>query len=98
MALELYYYRDKYGIDRQGYREVTPPSEPEPEPVEDDYSIFTQQESTLETLQEILDRQNKQRPQPVYISPQGPQPQPENYLMYIGIGIGILLLTGKLKL
>jgi len=76
------------------FGEPAPQAEPEPEPVEDEYSIFTQQESTLETLQQILDRQDY----PVYVSPPAPQPKPENYLIYIGIGIGILFLTGRLKL
>ncbi len=72
----------------------TPQAEPEPEPVDVDYGIFAQQGSTLETLQEILDRQDY----PVYVSPPAPRPRPDNYLMYIGIGIGILFLTGRLKL
>jgi len=72
----------------------TPQAEPEPEPVEDEFNIFTQQESIAETLQEILDKQD----QPVYIRPPDPQPRQENYLMYIAIGIGILFLTGRLKL
>ena len=71
-----------------------PQAEPEPEPVEDDYGIFKQQESIAETLQDILDIQD----QPVYIRPQALQPRQENYLMYIGIVIGILFLTGRLKL
>ena len=73
--------------------EPTPEKIEEPQ-VENIFDIFTVQERTRETLQDILD---KQRPESVYIDPQAPRPRSPNYLLYIGIGIGILFLTGKLK-
>lgn len=60
--------------------------------------IFYTQEFMIESLTDLLEKQDREKPQPVYISPQAPQPQPKNYLLYIGIGIAILVLTGKLKL
>ena len=58
--------------------------------------IFYTQEQMIGSLRDLLAIQDQQ--QPVYISPQAPQPKAKNYLIYIGIGIGILLFTGKLKL
>ena len=60
--------------------------------------IFFTQEQMIGSLQDLLSIQDQQQAQPVYISPQAPQPSPKNYLIYIGIGVGILLFTGKLKL
>jgi len=61
-------------------------------------SIFYTQEQMIGSLQDLLEMQDRQQVEPVYISPQAPQPKPKNYLIYIAIGIGILLFTGKLKL
>lgn len=74
--------------------EPTPEKTEEEPQVENVFDIFTVQESTRETLQDILD---KQRPESVYINPQAPRPRSPNYLLYIGIGIGILFLSGKIK-
>ena len=60
--------------------------------------IFYTQEAMIGSLQDLLEIQDQDRQQPVYVSSPGPQPKPKNYLIYIGIGIGILLFTGKLKL
>ena len=59
--------------------------------------VFFTQEFTIEALTDLLNKQDQEKPQPVYISPQAPQPKPTNFLMYIGIGIGLLFLTGKIK-
>lgn len=60
--------------------------------------IFYTQEFMIESLTDLLQKQDQEKPQPVYISPQTPQPKSKNYLTYIGIGIGFLILTGRLKL
>lgn len=56
--------------------------------------IFFMQEEMVESLKNILSRQE----QPVYIQPPAPIRKPSNILLYIGIGIGLLFLTGKVKL
>jgi len=59
--------------------------------------VFFTQEFTIQALTDLLFKQDQEKAQPVYISPQAPQPKPTNYILYIGGFLLFLFLSGKIK-
>ena len=70
-------------------------SEEDIQPTETD--IFQQQKKTIDTLIDVLEKdQGGSAPQQIYYSQAAsPQQKPPNYIMWIGIGIAVFLLLRK---